>query len=245
MIEQPDQGGTMPAAQAEPVSTDGGEQAKFNPGRTYYEDFFSKVLDGALERKGSLEQRGITVVTTSATLVTLIFTIVSFVLAHVGSSGINPHSFIKGSIDLAVILLVAAAVFGLAINLPVPYGTPDPRDLAGFLFDEDATEKPLKGSPASSTTTSIEEEEITSPPTRSRGEERYTREQEIESRSKSRFLTDNADAAAWEVALARVKLLRRAKRWNQLKARLLFLAVLCEVVAIGSLAWGIHKLLGL
>lgn len=230
-IQQPDPGEVRPAAPPASVSTDGGEQAKLNPGRTYYEDFFSKVLDDALERKGSLEQRGITVVTTSATLVTLIFTIVSFVLAHVGSSGINPHAFIRGSIDLAVILLVAAAVFGLAINLPVPYGTPDPRDLAEFLFDEDTAEGSQVGSPSRAT--------------RSKGEERYTREQEVELRSRSRFLTDNADAAAWEVALARVKLLSRAKRWNQLKARLLFLAVLCEVVAIGSLAWGIHKLLGL
>lgn len=238
----------MASDQPSPSQDSNSGQAEATPGRTYYEDFFSKVLDDALERKKSLEQRGITVVTTASTLVTLIFTIVSFVLAHVGSSKINPHALISGSIDLATVLFVAAAVLGLAINIPVPYGAPDPRDLAEFLFN-DSAEEPPKDRTLGNTDTGDQEDQASRadssyPANPLKGSEHFTRGEEAGLRSGSRFLTDNADAAGWEVALARVKLFNRAKQWNQRKASLLFLAILCEVVAIGSLAWGVHRLLG-
>src|SRR5689334_6295067 len=58
------------------------------PGASYYEDFISKVLDNTLARKGAIEQRGISVVTTAGTLVTIVFAVVSFVLAHVANNAI-------------------------------------------------------------------------------------------------------------------------------------------------------------
>ena len=210
-----------------PLSVNSGEIVVPATGRAYYEDYISKVLDRALDSKNSLEQRGITVVTTSGALVTLVFTVVSFVLSHVGSNAINPHAIIRGSIELAALLFVVAAFLGLAINLPVPYGAPNPQDLAGFLYNESLTE----GEPSLGAQT--------------QSKEQFTKERESELRSGSRFLTDSTDAASWEVALSRVKLLRKAKKWNQLKALALLCAVSSEVVAIGSLAWGIHKLLGL
>jgi hypothetical protein len=210
-------------------------------GRTYYEDFFSDVLDGVLSRKSSLEQRGITVVTTAGALVTLVFTVVSFVLAHVGKGTINPHAIIRGSIELAAVLFVAAAIIGLAINIPVPYGAPHPLDLAGFLYPEAL----LEGAAAEHKDPDGHESAEGELVALIQQKDHLTEKQELELRSRSRFLTDTADRAAWQVALIRVKLLARARRWNQLKAQLLFLAILSEVGAIGSLAWGIHKLLGL
>jgi hypothetical protein len=230
------------------------------PGVSHYEDFISNVLDNTLARKGTIEQRGISVVTTAGTLVTIVFAVVSFVLAHVAGNAINPHSVIRGSIDSAAILFVVAAGLGLLVNLPVPYGEPHPLELADILFtEEDEGERPADSadqteadkqqldphSVQSSFQTAIEasgqpEEHPAVIPTRS-----ITSQESRGISARSRFFIDTADDAAWKIAATRVKLIRKARRWNFLKAQLLFLAILSEVVAIGLLAWGVHRLVGL
>ena len=130
---------------------------------------------------------------------TAVFAIVSFVLAHTGGGVLNPHHIIRGWIDGSALLFVLAGILGLLINIPVPYGDPDPSDLDILILPQDASAPP--------------------------------------------FLADTANVAAYKIAATRINLVRKARRWNSLKAQLLFWAVVSEVVAIAFLAWGIHKLL--
>jgi hypothetical protein len=222
------------------------------PGASYYEDFISKVLDNTLARKGAIEQRGISVVTTAGTLVTIVFAVVSFVLAHVASNTINPHSIIRGAIDGAAILFVIAAGLGLLVNLPVPYGEPHPLELANILFPEETeSDQPAGGADQREDESRLEASSQSSPQQTAidplgppdsplvvipAGNDLLQGSQEIS--RKARFFTDTAGDAAWKIAATRVKLLRQARRWNFLKAQLLFLAILSEVGAIGLLAWG-------
>ncbi len=80
-----------------------------------YAEVVRDQLTGELDRKESFEQRGITVVTTSGVLVSLLFG-----FAALGASGPIP-------IDATTPLLLAlgafslAAIFGLATNIPRPY----------------------------------------------------------------------------------------------------------------------------
>lgn len=187
------------------------------------------------------------------------FAVVSFVLAHVASNAINPHSVIRGSIDIAAILFVIAAGLGLLVNLPVPYGEPHPLELANILFPEETEsdqpagstdhpeDKPLLEPSGQSTPQQTATEPSGQPGERlaviPAGSDLLQWPQEIS--RKAHFFTDTADDAAWKIAATRVKLIRQARRWNFLKAQLLFLAILSEVAAIGFLAWGVHRLLGL
>lgn len=201
-------------------------------GRKYYEAYIAQVLDGAITRKGAIEQRGISVVTTAGTLVTAVFAVVSFVLAHTGSKILNPHAIIRGSIDWAAILFVIAAILGLLVNIPVPYGDPDPSELASVLLassDNTANDHPREGRGPDSAS----------------GPAKIVPAEPSEQSINSRFLTASENQAAWEISATRVKLLYQARRLNLLKAQFLFAAVLSEVVAIGFLAWGVHRLLGI
>jgi hypothetical protein len=229
------------------VDTEANKTAGQDAGREHYDSFLKETLDDALARKSTLEQRGINVVTTAGALLTIVFSVVSFVIAHVGSHAINPHSIIQAYIDAAALLFVTAALLGLIVNIPVPYGDPDPRDLRGLLVptkspvlsDQNVGEvAPSEGVLAAETAATQVAEPV---------DDRLlnaTPSQDDVARS-SRFLTDSADVAMWDIAVTRVKLLRRARTMNQLKARLLFVAVLSEVAAVAMLAWGVHRLLGL
>ncbi len=233
-------------------------------GRQYYDDFLSKVLEGALTRKSAIEQRGITVVTTAGTLVTAVFAIVSFVLAHTGTGILNPHHIIRGSIDGSALLFVFAGILGLLINIPVPYGDPDPSDLDNLLLPEDVAEQPENTKPSGP---NDDEHDQVVAAFQALGlgatddeiqQWLQTREINVElshirnirsigpglaAASIPPFLADTANVAAYKIAATRVNLVRKARRWNSVKAQLLFWAVVSEVIAIAFLAWGIHKLL--
>jgi hypothetical protein len=323
------------------LATGGDLEIRSESGRQHYEDFLEQLLAGALSRKGTFEQRGITVVTTAGTLVTIVFAIVSFVLAHV-TRGVNPHSVVRSWIDVAAILFVLASVLGLLVNLPVRYGEPDPLDLGDLVLPGDGTQPdvPTDQSVAQELDRArrlIENRELltysrldgileeleqlladtgrlpfaqfitgilsylkdidgpdSAPRAPATREPRYVRwlngvssyvvdraatvepslgrymrslDQVVatldsymdwlermdmlpraDSMSEAAglpFLTATADEAALQIAQTRVKLLLQARRRNSRKAELLFSAVLSEVAAIASLAWGIHGLLGL
>jgi hypothetical protein len=88
-------------------------------GSEVYADFIKSMLDAEDSRKSSLEQRGIGVITTSGTLVTLLFgltaTITSaktFTLPPAARDWLTP----------AAILFVAAAAAGILVNVPLFYG---------------------------------------------------------------------------------------------------------------------------
>lgn len=83
--------------------------------------FISEQLSEERARKTAIEQRGIAIVTTSGTLVTLLFALSAVVGAQVDAA--LPRS---GTIALriAVIAFLAAACLGLSTNLPMKYAKP-------------------------------------------------------------------------------------------------------------------------
>lgn len=86
------------------------------------------------DRKTSLEQRGITVITTSTALATVVFTVV---VAITKISSIE--NFVKAEhiwILIGVGSFLVAAIGGLVVNFPIPYGEIDPdsiSELAGWV----------------------------------------------------------------------------------------------------------------
>jgi hypothetical protein len=203
-------------------------------GRQYYDDFISKTLDDANARKSSIEQRGINVVTTVGALLTIVFSVVSFVLVHTGSKAVNPHALIRGFIDAAGILFVLAGILGLLVNVPVPYGMPDPNDLEARLDLGD------EGVADQLTVESIGSADIDVLGERS---PQHSAPEPPRADQSSRFITDTASEATLTIASTRIDLLKKANKWNLLKARFLFAGVFCEVFAIAMLAWGVHRLL--
>jgi hypothetical protein len=95
-----------------------------------YSKYAEALLAAQDGRKASLEQRGLAVITTSGTLVTLVFGLVA-VLTKANSYKL-PHSA-HGWIGAALIAFVIAAVLGLASNVPLNYGGAD--------FDDEETLK--------------------------------------------------------------------------------------------------------
>jgi hypothetical protein len=82
--------------------------------------FLQEQLDSEKQRKQSLEQRGITVITSAGAIATLIFAVSAFV-----SKSISTASFVRAEalpIKLSIVAFLVAALFGLATNLPFRYG---------------------------------------------------------------------------------------------------------------------------
>jgi hypothetical protein len=89
------------------------------------------VLESQLEfekqRKQSLEQRGITIITSAGAIATLIFAVSAFVVKSV-----NTSNFIRSEalpIKLSIVSFLGAAVFGLTTNFPFRYGNLSARSL--------------------------------------------------------------------------------------------------------------------
>lgn len=75
------------------------------------------------DRKKSLEQRAITVITTSSALATIVFTVVA-AMTKIGGA----ENFVKEEhiwIQIGVGLFVLAAAAALVVNAPLPYGAID------------------------------------------------------------------------------------------------------------------------
>jgi hypothetical protein len=193
--------------------------ASIERGRDVYAAFIEQTSMDATARKATIEQKGLTVVTTAGTLVTLLFAVISFVVTHAGAT--NPHQLIKSLLIAAAVLFVLAAVLGLVVSIPVRYGEPDPHDLLRLLFTKTGVASEAK-------------EEVTSETA-----EAPVRDVDRE----SRFLSDSSDVAAWQIALARTQMAQKARTWNAWKAAVLSIALLCEVSAMVCLTWGIHRLL--
>lgn len=84
-----------------------------------YAEFVKRLADAEVARRGSLEQKAGAVITTSGTLVTLLFGLVAVITA--GSTYSLPreaHCWLVGSL----VLFVLAAVIALVVNIPRPYG---------------------------------------------------------------------------------------------------------------------------
>ena len=85
-------------------------------------------------RHRSLQARGLAVVTTSGTLVTLIFAVAQFVPRNGAAAGIPDTS--RWLLAIAALVFVIAAVGGLIANLPRDLGRPVSSDIAKKIDSE-------------------------------------------------------------------------------------------------------------
>jgi hypothetical protein len=104
-----------------------------------FAEFLANELKSERERRATLDQRGIAVVTSSSTLVTLLSGLVAFI----GLRGGTPKPGIATLVALALSLLsfVIAAFYGLATNRSQTYTSLDERSLR-LLREDDAWNLP-------------------------------------------------------------------------------------------------------
>lgn len=93
-----------------------------------YAAFVTERLADQEARKESVERRGMAVVTTSGTLVSLLFGLVAFIT---DDDGFRIDAVGEAILLLGLVCFVAAAVLGLLTNLPRDYTNIDPTDAFG------------------------------------------------------------------------------------------------------------------
>lgn len=94
--------------------------------RVYYE-FIQQLVESQEARKESIEKRGLSVITTSGTLTTVLFGLVA---VFTGIDDFLLPKTAKGPLGVAVALLAAGAVLGLATNVPLWfYGNVKAKDM--------------------------------------------------------------------------------------------------------------------
>ena len=85
-------------------------------------DLLENEMARELQRKASLEQRGITVITASGAFVTLVFGFSALVTKGVPFTNFSTPE--KVFLVAALVLFVSASLFGVAANIPRPMGQP-------------------------------------------------------------------------------------------------------------------------
>jgi hypothetical protein len=95
-----------------------------------YGQLIADQLTEERARKSSLEARGVTVITTSGTLATLLFGLTAGLTAV---TSFKLPADAKLPLLLTVIAFVIAAMCGLATNLPLIYWEPTPKGLAKLI----------------------------------------------------------------------------------------------------------------
>lgn len=88
-------------------------------GHDVYSAFLESLLEVETSRKSSLEQRGISVITTSGALVTLLFGSAAIVTS---SKTFKLPQASHGWLIAALVLFVFAAAAGIIVNVPLFYG---------------------------------------------------------------------------------------------------------------------------
>lgn len=96
------------------------------PGRTVYEEFIREQLEAEETRKTSIETRGVSVVTTSGALVTLLFALAAI---QTSRKGFVLPADARVWLEWALVIFVLAAILAVATNMPLPYKTARPSDL--------------------------------------------------------------------------------------------------------------------
>jgi hypothetical protein len=157
-----------------------------NSGEATYAEFVKDELDAQDARKASFEQRGITVITTSGVLATLLLGLAALSTKE-SRTFVLPDSS-ETLLAIALLFFVAAAALALVTNLPAGYEAVKVQAVRDRL-----NEDPVR----------------------------------------------NADAAAKDIAETRLKAIATAKKRNKWKGRLLFAALIAEVVAVALVAAGV------
>lgn len=88
-----------------------------------YADYIKSLVDAEVARKSSLEQRGVGVVTTSGTLVTLLLALVGAITA---AKNFALPTSAHGYLAVAVVLFAIAVGIGIFANLPFLYKEAEP-----------------------------------------------------------------------------------------------------------------------
>jgi flagellar biosynthesis protein FlhB len=154
-----------------------------------YGNLLKEELEAQDKRKASFEQRGLAVITTSGTLVTLLFALAA--LSTKGQTFVLPDAargWLLGSLPFFVLAALAAVI----TNIPVKY-----QIVTAEAIRERLKEKPIR----------------------------------------------NADEAAKDIALTRVKALKSAKKINSIKGWVLVTGMALEVIAVGCVAIAIWHIL--
>lgn len=107
--------------------TQAGSSDSEGPGYGVYADFIEKVLAGQEARTTSIQQRGIAVVTTSGTLVTLLFAFIGLATRQ-GATYTLPGDT-RPWLVAAVTFFVLAAGCGLMCNIPKRFSNARAQDL--------------------------------------------------------------------------------------------------------------------
>ncbi len=92
--------------------------AEGDTGAAVYSDYIKSLEDDETARKSSLESRGVNIITTSGTLVTLLFGLVAVLT---GSKNFSLPAPAHTYLIVAVVLFVVATGLGVIINLPIFY----------------------------------------------------------------------------------------------------------------------------
>lgn len=149
-------------------------------------------------RQSSFEQRGLAVVTTAGTLVTLLFGLAA--LSTSSAKGNPLHHEESVFLAVALVLFFAAGLLALLTNIPLGYAGPD-------LPDAKKPEKPSFG------------DRLNADP------------------------QDSYAGAVYAVADVRLTILTSAQKQNGLKGKLLFAALIAEVLAVACVAVAIFELI--
>lgn len=100
------------------VSDDEGQRSQ-----PVYFEYSESLIDGQDDRKESIERRGLSVITTSGTIVTLLLGLVTILSK---ADGFTLVKQVRGPLYVSLVLFATAAVLGLATNVPLPwYGNVD------------------------------------------------------------------------------------------------------------------------
>lgn len=84
-----------------------------------YTDYVKLLLDAEATRRTALEDKGGGVITTSGTLVTLLFGLVAVVT---GAETFTLPGASHGWLVAAIVFFIAASVIAILISIPMPYG---------------------------------------------------------------------------------------------------------------------------
>jgi hypothetical protein len=103
-------------------------------GGLVYVELLKEELQEERARKTSLEQRGLSVITSSGTLVTLLFALAAVVTGSKSFSGVDRAP--KVLLVIALALFIIAALGGILTNWPLGYGEPNPSDLTRLIATE-------------------------------------------------------------------------------------------------------------
>jgi nitrate reductase NapE component len=97
---------------------DPSDNAAAERGRAIYADYVREQLAGQEARKTSLEQRGLSVVTTSGALVTLLFGLTTLAVER---EAFTLPGASRALLVVAIVFFVVAAVAAIVTNMPLSY----------------------------------------------------------------------------------------------------------------------------